>query len=100
MLSIHGNLFPLTRLLHLLRFTLNVHTLRLSLTKLDRGKIGRIKRHKVFQAVSRTNCIRNVVLNIRDDFELNLLFIILCPQLNYLTVNGESRSTSTGEALE
>ena len=99
MLSIHDDHFLLTQLLHILRFALNVQTLRLSLGTLHRGEIAEIRRNPNFQTVSRTNRIQNVTLNMVNDYQLRVLFIILCPELNYLTINGRFLSLSTEELL-
>lgn len=86
------------QLLNILQFTPNVRTLKLCCLSLNVTDLTKITQQNDFQTIARENLIREVILKSLS-FDSTRLFILLCPRLNYLIIDGQCISTSSAEPI-
>lgn len=82
--------FAVQKVIQILNYTPNIHTLQLKSMPCYRKKndLASLKDSKDFQSVSNTNIITNVACEKKCTLEQIELLIALCPRVQHLTING------------
>ncbi|CAF4940100.1 unnamed protein product [Rotaria sp. Silwood1] len=86
-LSIDCHHFPFDQIDELLYSTPNVHTLKLHSILLYRIDSVSMQQKQIFQLVSITNIVKNVIIAKESTVEKIQLLVALFPRLEYLTIN-------------
>jgi hypothetical protein len=85
-LAIQSSKFSFEQILHLIRFTPNLHAFKFSLLSLREINSKSIEQSEIFQYVSKTNQIRNLELRTDSTLEEIQLIVKLFPRLEYLKI--------------
>ncbi|CAF4091400.1 unnamed protein product [Rotaria sordida] len=87
-LVIDYNTLSIMQLVHLLDFTVNIHTLKLASISLNEIDSSLIQQNVTFQLVSMANIVKNLILEEECSLEKIELLMALCPRLEDLVING------------
>jgi len=80
--------FSFMQIVQLLSFMENIHTLKLVSMSFNEIDSASIQQNQIFQLVSMTNTVTNMIMEGECSLEGMNLLITLCPRLKHLTMNG------------
>lgn len=85
--------FPFEQIVHLIRFTPQLHTLKIYLLSINRKAMIALQENPFFREVSSINRIKHLEVNDRCSFEQIEMFVQLCPNLEYLKIGMKRKET-------
>jgi hypothetical protein len=86
-LGIECNHFSFIKMIQLLSFTPNIHTLTITSMPLYKNDYLSIQENETFRLVSNTNTIKDVTFKEKCTSEKLKLLVALCPRVQHLTIN-------------